>query len=73
MQRQGTPGTMFLSGPMNVRKISGPSTVIRLYKKGTPIPDILKTVKIAKGTLYGCENRARAILPKQANGGNYAK
>jgi len=26
--------------------------VIRLYKEGTPIPEILKTVKIAKGTLY---------------------
>ncbi len=27
--------------------------VTRLYKEGTPIPEILKTVKISKGTLYG--------------------
>ncbi len=26
--------------------------VTRLYKEGTPIPEILKTVKISKGTLY---------------------
>ncbi len=26
--------------------------VVRLYKEGTRIPEILKTVKIAKGTLY---------------------
>ncbi len=26
--------------------------VIRLYKGGTPVPEILKTVKISKGTLY---------------------
>ena len=26
--------------------------VTRLYKEGTPVPDILKTVKISKSTLY---------------------
>jgi len=26
--------------------------ITRLYKEGTPIPEILKTVKIAKSTLY---------------------
>ncbi len=26
--------------------------VVRLYKEGTPIPEILKTVKISKSTLY---------------------
>ena len=26
--------------------------VIRLYKEGIPVPEILKTVKISKGTLY---------------------
>ena len=26
--------------------------VTRLYREGTPIPEILKTVKISKGTLY---------------------
>ena len=26
--------------------------VTRLYKEGTPVPEILKTVKISKGTLY---------------------
>ena len=26
--------------------------VTRLYKEGTPIPEILKTVQISKGTLY---------------------
>ncbi len=26
--------------------------VIRLYKEGTPVPEILKTVKISKGNLY---------------------
>lgn len=27
--------------------------VTRLYREGTPIPEILKTVKISKSTLYG--------------------
>ena len=37
-----------LIGPMNARKMSGPTTGTPPYKEGTPIPEILKTVK----TLY---------------------
>ena len=32
--------------------------VIRLYEDGTPIPEILKTVKISKSTLYSYIEKA---------------